>query len=326
MEVTVFIPTFNGERYLERILNSLESQDAEFSFEILIIDSGSSDDTLEIISGHPAVRLFQIPQAEFGHGKTRNEAARIARGEYIAYLSHDAVPLGRGFLENLIRPLRPVEEGGEGVQGVFGKHIARPDCTPSLKYGIHSVFRQCGPDGRLSIVDGAKTSLETLSPGELFYSDVCSASLRKFLLNTLPYQDLPYSEDMAFARDLIMQGYKKAYQPDAVVEHSNDVTLREYPKRMFDETLGMRRVNSSSDRLSALGAILRSSKESVLSTLKILKDADYVWWAKPYWVLRDALFVAGKWIGIYRGLSVNLEDHKKIAKYSLETERANRSD
>lgn len=319
--MTVFIPTFNGDRYLERLLSALEAQETEDCFEVLIIDSGSTDETLEIINKHLAVKLVQISQSEFGHGKTRNLAARIARGTYIAYLSHDAVPLGTDFLKRLIQPLKPLSEGGASVQGVVGKHIARRNCTPSLKYGIQSVFRNCGPDGQLTIIDGSKTTLENVPPGELFYSDVCSATSRDFLLQTLPYQELPYSEDMAFARDLIAGGFKKAYQPDAVVEHSNDVTLREYPKRMFDETIGMRRVSPSGGKLSPIGAAARFAKETLISSKNIVRDKDYSWWTKPYWVVRDSMFVAGKWIGVYRGLSVDLANENQIARYSLEAQR-----
>jgi rhamnosyltransferase len=122
-----------------------------------------------------------------------------------------------------------------------GKHIARANCSPLLKYEIDGVFRDCGPDGETTVIDGAISKANELTPGELFYSDVNSATRREFLLNTISYRDVNYSEDMAFARDLLEAGYRKAYAATAVVEHSNDVTFSEYGKRIFDETLGMRR-------------------------------------------------------------------------------------
>jgi rhamnosyltransferase len=319
VDATVFIPTFNGEKYLERLLTAVESQDYAGNFEILIIDSGSTDRTLDFIAAHPSVRLVTISQSEFGHGKTRNQAAQLARGEFIIYLSHDAVPLGKSWLSALVSPL---SEDGLDCQAVVGKHIARPDCFPSLKYGIESVFRGCGPDGEVTVVDGSKISYESLPPGQKFYSDVCSATRRSFLLTVIPYRDVNYSEDMYFAKDLILAGYKKAYQPAAVVEHSNDVTLREYPKRMFDETLGMRKVNEEPSHFSWLSAILRTVKEVLLSSRHILTDSEYSVAGKLRWLVVNAVAVCGKWIGIRRGRNVRVDDWDAIAKYSLEAERS----
>lgn len=318
VDATVFIPTFNGEKYLGRLLTAVESQEFTGNFEILIIDSGSTDRTLQIIAEHPAVRLVQIPKADFGHGKTRNQAAELARGTNIAYLSHDAIPVGRGWLAALMEPLNPA---GLDCQGVLGKHIARPNCFPSLKYGIASVFRGCGADDRVTVVDGASVDFAELPASQKFYSDVCSATRRSFLLDQIPYRDLDYSEDMAFAEDLLKAGFRKAYQPAAVVEHSNDVTLGEYPKRMFDETLGMRKVSSSSVKLTGLGAVLRASKEILISEFKIIRDSDYALPAKIRWLFHNPFFVIARWRGIHRGLHVNLNDSQAIARHSLEAAR-----
>lgn len=318
VEVTVFIPTFNGEDYLDRLLTSVEHQDFNGGIEILIIDSGSTDSTLEIIERHPAVRLMQIPQTEFGHGKTRNRAAELARGEFIVYLSHDAVPVGDRWLSALLLPMRPLAVGGNDTQAVFAKHVARSNCFPSLKYGIRGVFAGCGPDGQVTVVDGAVVSVDKLPASQLFYSDVCSATRRDFLLKTIPYQDLPYSEDLAFAKDLLAAGYRKAYQPAAVVEHSNDVTLSEYPRRTFDEFLGMRRVGEAPARMTRVGMLARIAKEILVTSGKILVDPDYSIGRKLYWLFVNPAYVWGKWIGIRRALVVKLDDSRSIARYSLE--------
>src|SRR5690606_404543 len=91
-DITIFLPTFNAGTYLDEILKSIYKQKIDKSFEVLIIDSGSADDTLEIIGRYPKVRLHKIPNSEFGHGKTRQLAAEMAKGEIIVYLSHDATP------------------------------------------------------------------------------------------------------------------------------------------------------------------------------------------------------------------------------------------
>jgi rhamnosyltransferase len=319
VDATVFIPTFNGEKYLDRLLHAVEAQEFSGNFEILIIDSGSSDATLDIIGTHPAVRLVEIPGSEFGHGKTRNLAAKLARGTNIAYLSHDAIPADSNWLTNITAPLDPA---GLDCVGVVGKHIARANCSPLLKYEIDGVFRACGPDGVTTVIDGAISKANELTPGELFYSDVNSATRRDFLLNTIPYRDVNYSEDMAFARDLLEAGYRKAYVATAVVEHSNDVTFSEYGKRIFDETLGMRRVGEGRQSLSWAQAKLRALRDIVVSWGRIVRDKDYSIGAKAHWLFVNPAYAWTKWVNIHRALNVDLNDKSTIARYSLEHSRS----
>ncbi|AXE54880.1 glycosyltransferase family 2 protein [Aurantimicrobium sp. MWH-Uga1] len=319
VDATVFIPTFNGEKYLDQLLNSVEKQNFAGTFEILIIDSGSSDSTLDIIAAHPTVRFVEIPGSEFGHGKTRNLAAKLARGTNIAYLSHDAIPADSNWLTNITAPLDPA---GLNCVGVVGKHIARSNCSPLLKYEIEGVFRACGPDGETTVIDGSLNKAHELTPGELFYSDVNSATRRDFLLNVIAYRDVNYSEDMAFAQDLLKAGYRKAYAATAIVEHSNDVTFSEYGKRIFDETLGMRRVGQGRQSLSWIQAKLRAVRDILVSTSRIVRDRDYNFVQKLKWLLVNPAYAWTKWVNIHRALNISLEDEKKIAKYSLEAARA----
>ena len=317
--VTVFIPTFNGEKYLERLLTAVESQDSSENFEILIIDSGSTDGTLDIIARHPAVRLVEIPSVEFGHGKTRNLAASLARGTNIAFLSHDAVPVGSHWLASLVAPL---DKEGLDCVAVVGKQEARNDCFPLLKYEIEGVFNRCGPDGQVTVVDGSAVVASQLGEGELFYSDVNSATRRDFLLKVIAYRDVNYAEDMAFARDVLVAGYRKAYQPDAVVEHSNDVTLAEYGKRIFDENLGMRRVVEGRASLSWAQATLRAVRDVLRSAGRILRDSDYSGSEKARWMVANPAYAWSKWKNIHRALNINLNDTSAIERYSLEHSRA----
>ncbi len=318
VDATVFIPTFNGEMYLNQLLSAVESQDYSGNFEILVIDSGSRDETLDILRGHPSVRVVEIPSAEFGHGKTRNLAAQLARGTNIAYLSHDAIPADNSWLTELLAPLDPA---GLDCVAVVGKHVARDQCFPLLKYEIQGVFHSCGPDGGVSVVDGSTQKFEELSPGEKFYSDVNSATRRDFLLNVIAYRDVNYSEDMAFAADLLEAGYRKAYAPSAVVEHSNDVTLSEYGKRIFDENLGMRRVGEGRTSLTWLQAMLRMARDNVVTSARILRDSDYSAAQKMKWLFGNPAYVWKKWVNIHRALNISMDNTGVIKKYSLEASR-----
>jgi rhamnosyltransferase len=322
LDATVVIPTLNGERYLDRILVMLERQEFAGSVEILVIDSGSTDRTLEIVRAHPDVRLHEIPNSEFGHGRTRNLAARLARGRLVAYLTQDAIPLSARWLAEMTAPLDPA---GADAVAVLGRQEPRPGCFPLQKYEIQAVFSRFGD--RVAVYQRG-ASPPTASELDLlgFYSDVNSATRRDFLLDVIPYRDLSYSEDMAFGRDLILAGYRRAYAPLGGVEHSNDLTLREYGKRIFDETLAMRRVSPGSPGYGLGSVLLRTGYGIVKDSRRIIRDPDYGIAATLRWLVVNPLFHLSKWVNYRRAFGVELDDHRAIAARSLEREKVRRAD
>ena len=80
VDVSIIILTKNGEEHLDALLQSVGEQETSCRTEIIVIDSGSRDNTLSIVDRYP-VRLHCIPPEEFGHGKTRNLGAGLARGD-----------------------------------------------------------------------------------------------------------------------------------------------------------------------------------------------------------------------------------------------------
>jgi rhamnosyltransferase len=255
----------------------------------------------------------------------------MAQGKYVVYLSHDAVPLGRDWLTNIIAPLVDSKKTGSEVIAVVARHIARPDCPPLLKYEIEGVFDRCGARNRvtvekLSAAERAAYTNSRTTPADLdtrsFYSDVASATIRDFLLNVIPYQDLPYSEDIAFGRDVLLAGYAKAYQPLAPVEHSNDVTFREYGKRIFDETLGLRRIGQARAPLGWGAGIARAAYGALRDAPRIIRDLDYSLAAKVGWLFVNPFWQVRKWNAIRRALRVNMSNARAISAHSLEAHRA----
>ena len=315
---TVAILTYNGEDYLERILSQLRIQEVDGEFEVLVIDSGSTDSTLEIVRRFPEVRLHEIPNEEFGHGRTRNLAARLAQGEFVAYLTHDAVPTTSRWLAELIAPFAIDQR----IVAVMGKQVPRPGCFPLLKYEIRGMFAGFGPDFGTSVFykDPSMTDEGVLSAIG-FYSDVNSAARREFLTDVIPYRDVRYAEDQLFGRDLVEAGYRKAYAPRAAVEHSNDLTLDEYGRRIFDETVGLRQIGFPIPRMSR-GAQVRLTVRGILGdTLRIVRDRDYSWKRRLYWLAVTPAFQVRKWASYRPSTVVDLDDASAIAAGSLEHSR-----
>jgi rhamnosyltransferase len=317
VDVTVAILTFNGDRYLDRILTEIGDQDFEGSVETLVVDSGSTDGTLAIVRAHPEVRLHEIPNSEFGHGRTRNLAAKLARGTIVVFLTHDAVPLDAHWLSELVAPF----ERFPGVEGVVGRQVARPDCVPLLKYEIQRVFSTQGPEFATTVTyrTAAFDRVSHYWLPAAFYSDVNAAVRRAFLLNTVPYRDVDYAEDQLFGRDLLEAGYYKAYSARGAVEHSNDLTYREYKKRIFDEIVGLRASGAVVPPLPS--AIRRFVRAVVLDPADILQDRDFSAGRKLYWLFVNPFYHLAKSSANRRARRVRLTDAAAIARGSLERER-----
>ena len=318
--VTVIVPTFNGDAYLAEALDAVRAQRFDGTVEVLVVDSGSTDGTLDIIAARSWVRLHTIPNSEFGHGRTRNLAARMARGRIVVFITQDAIPAHDRWLEELVAPL------SGGAVASTGLQIPRASCFPMLKYEINGVFRNQGPADRVSFVRKGDHEPVGRELDEMtFYSDVNAATTREFLVDVIPYRDVPYSEDFAFAKDLILAGYTKAYTPRGSVIHSNDLTLREYGKRFYEEVVARRRVGHVLPPLTRGRQIVRFGYGVLGDSGRIIADRDYGPIATIGWLVRNPAYHLAKWRAMYRATHVDLDDHETIASESLESEKKSRA-
>jgi rhamnosyltransferase len=319
--VTVAILTFNGEDYLRRILEALRTQELDGSFDVLVIDSGSTDATLDIVGDFPEVRLHHIDKSDFGHGRTRNLAASLSKGEFTAYLTHDAIPLNSSWLRHLLEPLRTMPK----IAGVYGLQVPRPRCVPLLKYEIRGVF------GAAGVGHGVTVNAPGWAPAEVrdratFYSDVNSAARTSVLLGEVPYRDVPYAEDQYFGADLIEAGWWKAFSPLASVEHSNDLTVGEYKRRIFDEGVALSRLGFAVPTGGLVSTTTKALRGIVGDTLRIAKDPDYSWRRRLYWWVVNPAYQVAKWSGYRRVSRVDIDDVAVVEAHSLEASRRREHD
>ena len=219
MKVSIIIPTLNAERWITEQLNLLLSQTVEA--EILVIDSGSTDRTVSIVSSFgERVRLLQIPRESFDHGGTRDFALRQSAGDYVLFFTQDAVPTDGHCIEGLLSAFSSPD-----IAAVFGRQIAYPDAPEYEK-----LTRQ------FNYPDQAKIWREADIPRygvkSYFFSNACSAYRREAYLAVGGF-DAPIitNEDMMMAGKLLHAGYALAYTPEAAVYHSHRYTLGEEYRR-----------------------------------------------------------------------------------------------
>ena len=265
-KASVFIPTLNGGELLKQVIERVKEQVTPWLFEIVVIDSGSTDGTLEWMKADPVIRLYEIPKSEFQHGKTRNLGASLSEGENIAFLTHDALPVDKNWLYHLVTTL----ENFPNAAGIFGKHLPYPDADAFTKRDLENHFQIFD---ELPVYLDKNTNLKLYKNKDLswkqklhFYSDNNSC-MRRCVWEKIPYPEISFGEDQAWAWQVIEAGYGKVYGRDAVVYHSHNFLPEETFSRsleeasFFQKTFGYELVN----------------KDNIYEQIKLLNEHDSQW-------------------------------------------------
>ncbi len=212
MDISVIIPTLNAEHDIEGLLTVLGRQSIQ-PIEILVVDSASEDRTIELIQKHKGVRLLQIDRQDFNHGSTRDLALRESRGDFVCFLTQDAVPVSDDYLELLVAPMVDDSE----IALVSGRQLPKADARrfEQLVRGFNY------PD---SSSVRSKRDLKKFGIKTFFASDTCSAYRRTAYLECGGFEHVNTNEDMLMAARFITSGMKVAYEPRAEVYHSHNFT------------------------------------------------------------------------------------------------------
>jgi glycosyltransferase involved in cell wall biosynthesis len=230
--LSVLMPTWQGEEFLERVLAALASQRCNLPWDFLAIDSGSTDRTRAILAEWAA--KFPVPLAvrsigkdEFNHGDTRNLLAACSSGELLVYLTQDAIPTSPHWLERLAANFHD-----ERVGAAYCRNVPRADAWLLTKiFSENDLGYQAG---RREVRLPAPEDYKRLSPHErrLLYNfnDVASA-VRRSLWERHPFPRVEFGEDLLMARALLEAGYTVVYDDQATVEHSHDYGPEEMDKR-----------------------------------------------------------------------------------------------
>lgn len=105
MLASIIIRTYNEARHLPELLQNItEQQQRTVEHEIIIVDSGSTDETLAIAKKFNT-KIINIEKETFTFGKSLNYGCRVASGEYLAFISGHCVPKNKNWLEQLVEPL-----------------------------------------------------------------------------------------------------------------------------------------------------------------------------------------------------------------------------
>lgn len=220
MSVTVLIPTLNAGRQIPLLADALARQ--QLPHAVTIIDS-SSDDGTAALAVRVGWTVMTIPRETFGHGRTRNQAARAAAADVLVFLSQDVIPDGPSFLETLTAPIRRDE-----VAASYARQVAGSGAAPTERF---LRMYNYSAEGRVR----SAADIDRLGLQAFFFSDAAAAYRRRTFLDVGGFpEDTIQNEDMILCARLLRAGQKIAYVAEAVVTHTHRYSLGQQFRRYFD--------------------------------------------------------------------------------------------
>ena len=211
--VSIIMRSFNEAWALKETLPALRAQDYK-NWELIVIDSGSSDGSQDLIRTANPAHFVQITPQEYNPSRVMNHGMRLAQAEICVFLNADATPQGSHWLRPLVEALQ-----NEKVAACFGKQLPRPDCEAVFACD----YERCFGDERES------------AKWDHFFSMVSSGLRKDVWLQRGFREDLQYAEDDEYTRWCKACGYEVVYVPQSVAMHSHNYTAQQSYKRAFGD-------------------------------------------------------------------------------------------
>ena len=236
MDASIIIPTLNGGAEFIECTKSILGQEFPGSFEVILIDSESSDGCLEqavelLQKKKVDHRLIPILRKNFQHGSTRNEAAKHARGKYLVYLTQDSIPHQPDWLAQLLNPYSLDPE----IVGTFGRHVAHRGHPTLLGRNLDYHFNYMNSQPLRHMGDPQVYEDHEQVRQFLHFFSNNNSSMRKAQWDICPFPDVDFGEDQTWAKIAIESGKKIYYCHNSVVRHSHCYGIRESRNRAVVE-------------------------------------------------------------------------------------------
>jgi len=216
---SIVIRAFNEGQHIGRLLQGIQAQTVD-NVEVIVVDSGSSDETVAIAERYGS-KIVRITPEAFTFGRSLNWGVAAATGALVVNISAHCYPVYPDWLEKLLAPLRDRE-----VAVSYGKQRG----GKTNHYSEYQFFRKYFPD------------VSQPRQGQP-YSHNANAAIRRSLWEQQPYNEkVTGLEDLAWSSWGQEQGYEIAYVAEAEVIHLHDERPVQVQNRYRREAIALKQI------------------------------------------------------------------------------------
>ncbi|MFA7345182.1 MAG: glycosyltransferase [Terrimicrobiaceae bacterium] len=222
MLASIVIRTFNEARHLGGVLDavSVQTVPGTESIEVIVVDSGSTDGTLEIAASAGA-KILNIRREDFTFGRSLNMGCDAAKGEFLILLSGHCIPYAENWLTELLHPFQD-----PSIAISYGRQVG----GKTTRFSESRVFEKYYP--------AAKTS-----QGPAFCNNA-NCAVRKSIWRRFRYDEtLTGLEDIDLGKKVVREGFRIIYAPAAPVIHIHDETWGQVRRRYEREAIALRHIH-----------------------------------------------------------------------------------
>jgi rhamnosyltransferase len=239
---SIVIRAYNEEEHIGRLLEGILQQTIR-RVEIVLVDSGSSDATMAIANRYP-VQVVHIQPDDFTFGRSLNLGLAHTKADLVVIASAHVYPVYPDWLERLLAPFNDPQVGL-----TYGKQRG----NASTRFSERQIFAQWFP--------------ETPNPQQPYpFCNNANAAIRRVVWEDTPYDEtLSGLEDLAWARQILQQGFQLSYVPEAEVVHVHNESPRGVFNRYRREAMAFKHIFPQED--FGLGDFLRLASTSILSDM-----------------------------------------------------------
>ncbi|MFC1676098.1 glycosyltransferase [Planctomycetota bacterium] len=216
--LSVIIRTYNEDKHIGRLIDSLRCQSGSIAkdMEIIAVDSGSTDSTVDILKANQ-IKTITIAQEQFNYSKALNLGIDHSIGELLIILSAHSVPCESDWLERVIGHFED-----EKVAGVYCRQVPWPDASPIEALRVNRTF------GKESMTFCGSESADVMK-----FSNAASC-IRRNLWKRHRFVILPAAEDREWSKWALDSGYKIIYDSRTKVYHSHNESPRKEAQRVIE--------------------------------------------------------------------------------------------
>lgn len=231
-DISIIILAKNEERYIGSCLEMVFRQDIDKEFEVIIIDSGSQDSTLAIAKRFP-VKIEEISNKEFGHGRTRNYGVQMASGGIVVFLNADAIPKDEQWLKSLIDNFK----NDEKIAGVYSRILPHANCNPLHFWEILSEYSSCGRQEKYIEDFDIYHKMDSRKKRQFLAFQTISCAIKKDTMLKYPFENIEFGEDLEWSKRILEKGFRIIFEPQSAVLHSHNFyfSFKKTLKKYFDD-------------------------------------------------------------------------------------------